>query len=178
MKTTWFFPRFFKETNLCKTNFGFCFEVLEFWVSCDGKNGITQLSMLNVIIFHELLECNLGMARVATFIYKFIHLLKLYSSMVMACASKASNKCEKTFQCVVCFVFVFFLMLTSSRSVQSVLCNRRCFAFHFTYMCLSFVHPLKSFIIVIIFHYPPPFLCFNYQGIFNFKHKHYCPSQT
>lgn len=66
--------------------------------------------MLNVIIFHELLECNLGMARVATFIYKFIHVLKLYSSMVMACASKASNKCEKTFQCVVCFFFYCFFV--------------------------------------------------------------------
>lgn len=66
--------------------------------------------MLNVIIFHELLECNLGMARVATFIYKFIHVLKLYSSMVMACASKASNKCEKTFQCFVCFFFYCFFV--------------------------------------------------------------------
>lgn len=99
----------FKEIDLCKTNFGFCFEVLEFYFSCDGKNRIPQLSMLNVIIFHELLECNLGMARVVTFIYKFIHVLKLYSSMVMACASKASNKCEKTFQCVVCFFFYCFL---------------------------------------------------------------------
>jgi hypothetical protein len=75
----------------------FYFEVLEFYVSCNGKNEITKLSMLNVITFHELLECNLGMARVATFIFKFIHLLKLYSSMVIECASKASNKCEKTF---------------------------------------------------------------------------------
>jgi hypothetical protein len=53
--------------------------------------------MLNVITFHELLECNLGMARVATLIYEFIYLFKFYSSMVMECASKASNKCEKTF---------------------------------------------------------------------------------
>lgn len=73
---------------------------------------------------------------------------------------------------LVWFVFVFLLMLTSSRSVQSVLCNCRCFAFHFTYhhhMCLSFVHPLKSLLLVIIFHYCPPFLCFNYHGVFNFK---------
>jgi hypothetical protein len=97
MKTTWFFLGSFKEIDLCKTSFGFCFEVFGFYVSCDGKNGITQLSMPNVITFHELLECNLGMARVATLIYEFIYLLKLYSSMVMECASKASNKCEKIF---------------------------------------------------------------------------------
>lgn len=104
-----FFLGSFKETDLCKTNFGFCFEVFEFYVSCDGKNGITQLSMLNVITFHELLECNLGMARVATLICKFIYFLKFYSNMVMECASKASTNVRKLSNVLCVFFFYCFL---------------------------------------------------------------------
>jgi hypothetical protein len=129
MKTTWFFPRFFQRNRPLQNHFGFCFEVLEFYVSYDGKNGIAQLSMLNVM---PLLFINL-------FIYSsFIqvwwwHVHQRHQTNVR----KLSNVLCVFFPIVslflVCFVFVFLLMLTSSRSVQCVLCNRNCCAFHFTY---------------------------------------------
>ncbi len=123
-----------------------------------------------------------------TFPWRFIHLLKLYSSMAMRGASKASNDGEKTkilpiccvfftlvFHCFLCLSCASFLFLKLCQQAQGVLCNYRCFA-----LCFHYHHP-RIFAVCLPFQMivihdsfslfsPPPFLCYNSYEVFNSKH--------
>jgi hypothetical protein len=61
--------------------------------------------MLNIAIFLQFFECDLGMARIIIFPYGLEKLFKFHSSMAMVGVLKTLDESEKTKNLPICCVF-------------------------------------------------------------------------